>query len=184
MKRALIVGASTVTGLAAVLLLNPDSPPIPTAQVQTPAQSSTTEPGSDTAASQTPAPSASQSTAPTGTDSGSSASDPTADSTDSTGTSAAGTSGTYSGDAVQVRNFGIMQVQVTVSDGRVTDVTSLQVPDWDHKSQQINSYAVPELQASALTVQSSDVSYVSGATFTSMAFAESLQSALAKAGLG
>lgn len=172
MKRAIIVGASTVSGLAAVLLLNPEGVPTPVAQVEADAQASTTAP--DSTASATPSDTATNDPA----------TNDTATSGSTTDTSQSGTSGTYSGDPIQVRNFGIMQVQVTVSDGKITDVTSLQVPDWDHKSQSINSYAVPQLVASALSSQSADVSYVSGATFTSQGFAESLQSALAKAGLG
>jgi uncharacterized protein with FMN-binding domain len=180
MKRAIIVGASTVTGLAAVLLLNPDGAPesVASSSAVAPDGAGTATDGagstSDSRATPDSAPTTGGSSA-TGSGSASSADGGAADNRSS--------SGTFAGDAVQVRNFGIMAVQVTTSGGRVTDVTALQVPDWDRKSQMINSYAVPQLTASALKSQSGDVSYVSGATFTSMAFSQSLQSALTKAGL-
>ena len=85
---------------------------------------------------------------------------------------------------MQVRDFGIMQVEVTVADGKVTDITATQVPDWDGRSSMISSYAVPSLIDEAIQSQSASVSGVSGATFTSRGFATSLQSALAQAGLG
>lgn len=93
-------------------------------------------------------------------------------------------SATFTGTAVQVRDWGVVQVEVTTADGRLTGVTAVQSPDWDHRSAMISSYSIPELVSQAIDAQSADIAGVSGATFTSAAFAESLQAALARAGLG
>jgi uncharacterized protein with FMN-binding domain len=69
-------------------------------------------------------------------------------------------------------------VQVTISGGALTKVTALQLPDRDGRSRQIASTAEPVLREEALTAQSASIDLLSGATFTSEAYAESLQSAL------
>lgn len=85
--------------------------------------------------------------------------------------------GTYTGDT-STNRWGDVQVQITVTDGVITDVTALQYPDEDHKSVQINQQALPTLIESTLTAQSSDVDTVSGATYTSDSYRESLQTAI------
>ncbi|WP_446216081.1 FMN-binding protein [Micromonospora sp. IBHARD004] len=71
-----------------------------------------------------------------------------------------------------------MQVQITVSAGKITDVTALRVPDGNHRDQEINDYAVPILRQQALAAQSAQIDTVSGATVTSDGYRESLQSAI------
>ncbi len=93
-----------------------------------------------------------------------------------------GSDGTYTGAAVQTR-YGIYQVEITVSGGEVTDVTLVQEGENDHESQQIKSYALPELIQEVLDTQSSDVTYISGASFTSDGFAQSVADAFDQAGL-
>jgi uncharacterized protein with FMN-binding domain len=90
-------------------------------------------------------------------------------------------SGTFDGDAVVTR-FGVVQVRITVADGRITTVETLQVPNRDRHDQLINARAVPILNAEAVREQSSDVDLVSGATLTSQGYVQSLQSAIDKAG--
>ena len=85
------------------------------------------------------------------------------------------------GTAISFR-YGTVQVQVTVSGGAITDVTTLQAPG-DGRSGQISQYAVPILQSEALSAKSAQIDLVSGATYTSDAYAQSLQSALDQAGL-
>ena len=85
------------------------------------------------------------------------------------------------GTAVSFR-YGTVQVQVTVSNGAITDVTTLQAPGDGH-SGQISQYAVPILQSEALSAKSAQIDLVSGATYTSEAYAQSLQSALDQAGI-
>jgi uncharacterized protein with FMN-binding domain len=97
-------------------------------------------------------------------------------------TPAAASDGTVVGDAIRIR-WGYVQVQVTIANGAITDVTTLQIPMGDPRSAQINSNAEPYLRESALQSQSAAIDYVSGATFTSQAYARSLQSALDRVGI-
>lgn len=95
--------------------------------------------------------------------------------------SASGT-GTATGDTVQTR-WGPVQVRVTVRNGRLTDVTAVSYPQENPRDQEINSYALPELRREALAAQSAQIDTVSGATYTSDGYRQSLQSALDSAGL-
>jgi uncharacterized protein with FMN-binding domain len=83
---------------------------------------------------------------------------------------------------VQTR-WGPVQVRVTVKNGRITDVTAVTYPQENPKDQEINSYAIPQLRREALAAQSASIDSVSGATYTSDGYKQSLQSALDSAGL-
>lgn len=74
--------------------------------------------------------------------------------------------------------YGVLDVQVTVRRNRITDVSvpSLQVAE--PTSQQICEQAIPILRSEVLSAQSVRIDGVSGATFTSEAYAQSLQAAL------
>lgn len=85
--------------------------------------------------------------------------------------------GTVTGQDVSTR-YGDVQVQVTISGGAITDVTALQLPDGDGHSSRISSAVEPMLRSMALQAQSANIDLVSGATYTSGAYRESLQSAL------
>lgn len=98
------------------------------------------------------------------------------------GSSAGSSSGTVTGTAAQTR-YGPVQVQLEVSGSKVTNVTVLQYPDADGRDLQISRYALPQLIQQTLDDQSGSVSMVSGATYTSQGYAQSLQSALDQAGL-
>jgi len=113
----------------------------------------------------------------TGSSSGSSGS---SSSSGSSG-SAAGAQ-TYTGDTVQTQ-WGPVQVQVTVSGGEITDVTTLQHPSGNSRDEEINAYALPVLRENVLSAQSADIDLVSGATVTSQGYVGSLQSALDQANL-
>jgi uncharacterized protein with FMN-binding domain len=89
-------------------------------------------------------------------------------------------SGTFDGDVVVTR-FGVVQVQITVSDGRITSVEALQVPNRDRHDDLINDRAAPILNEQAVERQSAQLDLVSGATLTSMGYMQSLQSAIDKA---
>ena len=93
-----------------------------------------------------------------------------------------GSSGTYKGETVRTR-WGPVQVQITVSNGKITDVSTLQYPNGDRRSLMISSQVIPWLQQEALRVQSANISGIGGATYTSGGFINSLASALQKAGL-
>ena len=88
--------------------------------------------------------------------------------------------GRYSGPVVQIP-FGNVQVQVTVQGGKIVDVRAVQLPTAHMMSQQIGQYAVPILRQEALQAQSAQIDLVSGATYTSQAYAQSLQGALDQA---
>ncbi|HEY3002646.1 MAG TPA: FMN-binding protein [Kribbellaceae bacterium] len=89
---------------------------------------------------------------------------------------------TVTGPVVQTR-WGPVQVQLTVSGGRITAVDVVQYPDGNHKDEEINDYALPVLVQSTLDAQSASIDMVSGATVTSSGYVESLQGALDEAGL-
>lgn len=78
--------------------------------------------------------------------------------------------------------WGDVQVTVTISDGAIVDIEAVQYPT-GRKSTDINSEAVPLLEANAIAIQGTDVDIVSGATYTSQTYADSLQAALDEAAL-
>lgn len=88
--------------------------------------------------------------------------------------------GTYTGPEVDV-DFGLVQVQAVVQNGKITNVRFLEYPSDRRTSQRINSFAVPELQQEAIQAQSANVNLISGATLTSEGFQQSLQAALSQA---
>lgn len=88
--------------------------------------------------------------------------------------------GTYTG-MVADAYYGNVQVKVTVSGGNITDVTFVDYPHDRSTSREINSQAMPYLKSEAISAQSANVNIISGATLTSEAFIQSLQSALTKA---
>lgn len=180
MKRAILVGTGTIAGVAVVLALNPD-PAAQTASASTAVSSGTSSSSSSGSSSGSSGSSGtSDSSGSTGSSSGSSG---TSDTSGSSGSTSA-TDGTYTGDAVDVgRGYGTVQLEVTVSGGRIVDIQALAVPQNDGRSAQISSYSVPQLIQQALDAQSTQISGISGATYTSYGFAESLASALHQAGL-
>ncbi|WP_406166733.1 FMN-binding protein [Streptomyces sp. NBC_00996] len=89
---------------------------------------------------------------------------------------------TVTGDTVQTR-WGPVQVRITLKNGKITDVTAVAYPSDNPKDQEINSYAIPQLRREALAAQSAQIDSVSGATYTSDGYRQSLQSALDSAGL-
>lgn len=78
--------------------------------------------------------------------------------------------------------YGPLQVSVTFTNGKITAVKALQTPNRHGTSVQINAYAVPILTQEAIAASSANIDTVSGATFTSEAYAQSLQSAIDKLG--
>jgi hypothetical protein len=90
-------------------------------------------------------------------------------------------SGQLTGSTVDTP-FGPVQVQVTLQNGQIADVQVLQLPSDMFRSQQIGQYAAPRLRSEVLQAQSAQVDTISGATYTSMGYMQSLQSALDQAG--
>jgi uncharacterized protein with FMN-binding domain len=85
--------------------------------------------------------------------------------------------GTYTGAETDAY-YGLVQVEAVIQDGKIADVQFLEFPQDRRTSVRINSRAVPSLQTEALQAQSAQVDMISGATLTSRAFIQSLQSAL------
>ena len=97
------------------------------------------------------------------------------------GTSTGNCSTTVEGDTIQTR-WGPVQVVATVDGTTVCEVRAVQWPDGDGRSAQISSYAIPQLDSSATAYfqDGTQFQYVSGATYTSDGYVQSIQSILDK----
>ncbi len=91
-----------------------------------------------------------------------------------------GVTGSFTGDPVTMR-YGIVQVKITVENGKITDAQAVQAPSGSND--RYTQKAVPVLRQQTIAIQSANVQGVSGASFTSYGWYESLASAIAKAGL-
>jgi uncharacterized protein with FMN-binding domain len=100
----------------------------------------------------------------------------------SNGSAGSAASGTYTGASVMTR-WGAVQVQITVSDGKITAAEAVEYPQANPRDRQINAYALPVLAQEATQAQSAEIDAVSGATVTSDGYIQSLQSALDQAHL-
>lgn len=88
--------------------------------------------------------------------------------------------GSYTGSVADAL-WGNIQVEVTIKNGKITNVQFLQYPNERERSVLINQYADPQLTSEAIQAQSANVDIVSGATDTSEAFIQSLSDALSQA---
>jgi uncharacterized protein with FMN-binding domain len=93
-----------------------------------------------------------------------------------------GTTKSFDGDVVS-NQYGDVQVRVTVNGRQISDIQALQMPQDRMRSAEISQQAQPLLRQEALQAQSAQIDIVSGATFTSESYAQSLQSALDRAGI-
>ena len=155
--------AITATAVGLVLLLSFKTP-------------DTTRPRNPVAVIPSPAPQAS----PAGADTGSASPSAPAAASPSPSASSGYKDGQYSGQDFQTE-YGDTQVRVTISNGRITDVQAVQLPFDRQRSQEISDYVRQPLHDEALQAQSAQIDTISGATFTSDAYAQSLQSALDRA---
>jgi uncharacterized protein with FMN-binding domain len=134
-----------------------------------------------------PVPAAVGTTGPTA-DSGPSSNGSAATSTPAAGSSSTSssvaTSGTktVTGDSVDTR-WGPVQVQITVTNGKVSKANAVVYPSGNSRDQEINAFAIPTLNQEAVSAGNAKIDMVSGATVTSTGYVGSLQSALDKAGL-
>jgi uncharacterized protein with FMN-binding domain len=111
----------------------------------------------------------------------SAATTPTTTSGTSTSSGSSTASGTATGAAIDTQ-YGAAQVRVTVRNGRIVKLEALQLQGNDPRSVQISGSAAPVLQEEVLAKQTAAVDAVSGATFTSASYMQSVQSALDKLG--
>ena len=94
----------------------------------------------------------------------------------------ASVTGTFSGIAAPTA-YGPVQVQITISNGKITDATALTYPQNSGRDRQINSQAIPLLIQETLQAQSANIQGVGGASKTSQGWYDSLVTALKKAGI-
>jgi len=197
MKRGLLIGVGTLGGLGAVFAITPPQfgssagvGGIPTSSTGTTTTTTQAVPAQTQAAS-TPAPVATKATASkkkkttttTKSTTGTSSNTPTTQTTPApVAPSSSGVSGTFAGSTSQTR-YGPVQVQITVVNGKITAAKALQYPNGDYRSADISTQAIPYLVSQTLAAQSANISGVGGASYTSYGWYQSLQSALAKAGM-
>jgi uncharacterized protein with FMN-binding domain len=169
MRRIAIAIASTISGLVLLFSYN----------------TSTNQKVVSAAGSLTLTPPPASNPSPSPSSSGSSTSSaPSASSAPSTPSgSGGGVSGTFNGAPADTQ-FGPVQLQISVSGGKITSVQMLQVPQQTSHDIRINSQAVPILNQEAIHAQSAQIDMVSGATYTSQGYLQSLQSAIDAAHLG
>lgn len=88
--------------------------------------------------------------------------------------------GTFTGEPVDIA-YGLVQVQITVLDGKITDAQALEAPLG--RSYRYSEYAIPILREQTLAAQGLNIDGATGASYTSYGWYTSLQSALSRAGL-
>ncbi len=162
MKRAPFVIGATGVGLG--LLLSFHTKPVHVNIAATGPTSGTG--GSGTGSGSTTDTSAPPTTTAPG---GSSGTAPTAAANDSTRSATS--------QLIQYR-YGDIELRVTEKGTRITNIQVVSEGATDPRSAEINSQAVPMLQQQAMSAQSVNIDGVSGATFTSIAYDQALQSAL------
>jgi uncharacterized protein with FMN-binding domain len=141
-------------------LLSESELPVPEESEQTPTQTPTSEasPSASTSATveKTPTPTASTSTSTPDTR-------------------------VITGLIYRADKYGDVQIQITLTDGSVTAVKVLKIPDADSRSLAISQMAVPTLTYQTIEAKnSSSIQGATGASYTSAAWIQSLQSALSQ----
>ena len=88
--------------------------------------------------------------------------------------------GTFTG-VLASGDYEDIQVAITVSGGKITDVTTPQANAYSSRSRMIDDYAIPQLKQEVITQQSASIDSISGATYTTQTYIQSLQSAIDQA---
>jgi len=193
MRRAVLTLGGTIAGLAALLSFktHPLSSGVSAAGAPGTSLPAASGPGSPAAvgtpASAAVAGPAAPVTAPAASDAPGAATAPAASGATApaspagkpSGTAGSATTRTVTG-AVANTQYGPMQVQLTLVGQRITKVTVVQQTNVGAMSEQIDSTAIPQLNKETLTAQSAHIDAVSGASYTSAGYIQSLQSALDK----
>jgi uncharacterized protein with FMN-binding domain len=165
MRRAVIVLGSTAAGLAALLSFKTHSVAAADPAPSAPAPSAAT-------------PQAASSS--TGSAAAKASAHPKAGTTSQASAATQAATRTLTGTVASTQ-YGPMQVQVTLAGPKITKVTVLQRTDDGSESDQIDATAIPTLTNETLAAQSAHIDAVSGASYTSSGYIQSLQSALDKA---
>lgn len=91
--------------------------------------------------------------------------------------------GTFTG-AAQYNPYGTVQIGVVISGGKISDVNFVQMPQGAGHTNYVTSAVEPMLKQETLSAQNANISFISGATYTSQTYQASLQSALNQAAAG
>jgi hypothetical protein len=184
LRRIMIGVAATASGVVLLLALKQPASSVVGASSQAgaaapPAASASAGSGNQAGAAAPPAASAS---AGSGNQAGAAA--PPAASASAGSGNQAGTAGsqTVLGDVAETQH-GQVQVRLVVSGGKITAAEAVKAPDGDANSRRIAADAIPKLNQAVMTAQSADIDAVSGASYTSQGYIQSLQNAIDKAGL-
>jgi uncharacterized protein with FMN-binding domain len=159
MRRALLTLGGTAAGLAALLSFRTHSLAAPEAASTPPVSAATSQPMASGAGSGSASPAAST----------------------RAGAGSPAAARTVTGTVANTQ-YGPMQVRLTLSGTKITKVTVLQRTNDGAESSQIDATAIPTLTGETLAAQSAHIDAVSGATYTSSGYIQSLQSALDRAG--
>jgi uncharacterized protein with FMN-binding domain len=183
MKRARIVAVATVAGFVALMSFH--SKPA-TLSLSSLGVTTTTRPSGSATSGGSPRTGSGTTTTSTTT----TTSSPTHATTTTTTTPAATSTTTTSAPSPTIRTvvgsasnytYGTLTVSVTGSASHITNVRIASISDGgDSRSQSIDQYAIPILESQALSAQSANIQGVSGASYTSSGFEQSLQAALIK----
>ncbi len=196
MKRAIIFSSATVAGLAGVLTFHTapvgmtigglvgsagaSTPSTPTTVTGTTATTAAAPPP-NTGSTSTTAPKKRATTVPPA--SPTTVPPPSPTTVPATTTTAVSSARTATGQAVNYY-FGVLSVKVTAAGGKITNVTIATLDDGgNYRSQSIDQQSIPMLEQEAMQAQSANIQSISGASYTSAGFAQSLQSALGKLGI-
>ncbi|WP_306190174.1 FMN-binding protein [Streptomyces sp. MK5] len=194
-RHALLATVGTVSGIVLLLALKPSTGPAPAQAEPATTSHAAVSPSpsvSSHSVSASPSPSPSKtpkkkhtaSSSPSASTSHAASAAPTRTSSAPSApktTSAAPTTRTVTGATTQTK-YGPVQVRITLTGGKITGADAVQSPDETARSKDINSTALPKLDQETLQAQSADIDTVSGATYTSAGYKQSLQSALDRAG--
>ncbi|PWI16865.1 FMN-binding protein [Streptomyces sp. Act143] len=195
-RHALLATVGTVSGIVLLLALKPTTDPsLPAAAPAATSRTAVSAPSATSAApapvspapskadqknKRTPSPTASASHPPSTAPTRTGTATPSAPRT--TSPAPAPATRTVTGATAETK-YGPVQVRITVTGGRITAADAVQSPDETARSRDINSTAIPRLDQETLQAQSARIDTVSGATYTSAGYRQSLQSALDRAGL-
>jgi uncharacterized protein with FMN-binding domain len=206
MKRFLLIAAGTVGGLGAVLSITPPqlgstdlgldmgtlvTPDVaaqtPVALEKTPAATAPTKSAvkpsasNPTATTPTKAATSTQTVAPSPAQTQATiAPTPVKTTTPQPTPTVKSINGTFTGPVVDV-SYGNVQVQITVTNGKITDAQALIAPTG--KNDKYTKMSLPTLRQQTLAAQSTSIQGVSGASYTTYGWRKSLQGAMVKAGL-
>lgn len=180
MRRAVLTLSGTVAGLAALFSFKTHVPgAAPVAEPSTPAGLSVSAPPSPTApASPSPTPSKMTKKAEPKASSSPTMTHTTPPPAPTKSSAPPKPSGTFTGP-LENTQYGAVQVQITVSNGKITNANGSLPQGGSH----IGQDALPQLNQEVLTAQSANIQAVSGATYTSNGYIQSLQQAVDQAGL-